>query len=121
VRGFGDLEAAIMERLWDRGPSTVREILQELRPERDLAYTTVLTVIDNLYKKQWLTREPDGRAHRYTPVVSREEYGAGVMRDALSTSGDAQLALRNFVGQMSAEETKALRAVLRAHERATPS
>jgi predicted transcriptional regulator len=117
LRGFGDLEAVIMDRLWARGqPTTVREILQDLRPARDPAYTTVLTVTDNLYKKGWLRREPDGRAHRFAPVLSREEYGARLMRDGLDASGDPQLALQNFIGQMSATETAALRAVLDSHD-----
>jgi predicted transcriptional regulator len=116
VRKFGDLEAAIMDRLWERGtPSTVREILQDLLPQRELAYTTVLTVTDNLLKKGWLRREPDGRAHRYEPVLSREEYGARLMRDALNGSGNPKLAFRSFVEQMSPAETAALRAALRGH------
>jgi len=77
VRGFGDLEAAIMDQLWATGTAmTVREIHTALAAERDLAYNTVLTVTDNLYKKRWLRREPAGRAHRYTPLATRAEYGA---------------------------------------------
>jgi predicted transcriptional regulator len=117
LRGFGDLEAAIMDRLWSQGrATTVRELLEQLRPQRELAYTTVLTVTDNLFKKGWLRREPDGRAHRYSPVLSREEYGARLMRDALDGSGDPRLALQNFLGQMSRDETAALRAALQAHD-----
>jgi predicted transcriptional regulator len=116
VRGFGDLEAAIMDCLWSRGePATVREVLGELRPGRDLAYNTVLTVVDNLFKKGWLRREPAGRAFRYAPVVSREEYGARLMRDGLDSSGDPARALLSFVGQMSPAETAALRAALDTH------
>jgi len=118
VRGFGDLEAAIMDRLWAFGePATVRQVLDGLRPGRDLAYNTVLTVVDILFKKGWLHREPDGRAFRYTPTMSREEYGARLMRDALDEAGDPAEALVSFIGQMSADETAALRAALRAHER----
>lgn len=65
---------------------------------------------DNLFKKSWLRREPDGRAHRYAPMLSREQYGARLMRDALDSGGDPQLALQNFIGQMSATETAALHA-----------
>ena len=118
MRGFGELEAAIMDRLWARGePATVREVLGELQPGRELAYNTVLTVMDNLYKKGWLRREPDGRAYRFTPTSSREEYGARLMRDALDEAGDAAEALVRFVGQMSVEEAAALRAALRTHGR----
>ena len=87
LRGFGELEAAIMDRLWARGePATVREVLADLRGDRELAYNTVLTVMDNLFKKGWLRRERAGRAHRYAPVTSREGYGARLMRDALDAS-----------------------------------
>jgi predicted transcriptional regulator len=113
LRGFGELEAAIMDRLWARGePATVREILQDLSERRPLAYTTVLTVIDNLYKKQWLRREPVGRAHRYAPVMSREQYSADLMREALDASGNPTAALLGLVEQMSAAEAAALRAAL---------
>lgn len=116
VRGFGDLEAAIMDRLWVRGAlTTVRELQEDLRSERDWAYNTVLTVVDNLFKKGWLRREPAGRAFRYAPVASRGEYAARLLRGALDEAGDAAQALTSFVDQMSPAETAALRAVLAAH------
>ena len=118
MRRFGELEAAIMDRLWARGePATVRQVLSDLRPERDLAYNTVLTVVDNLFKKGWLRRERDGRAHRYEPTASRGEYGARMMRDALDEAGDPAEALVRFVGRMSVDEATALREALRVHER----
>ena len=121
MRGFGDLEAAIMDRLWARGsPATVRQVLGDLRPERELAYNTVLTVVDNLFKKGWLHREPDGRAFRYTPTVSRQEYGARRMRAALDETGDLAETLVAFLGKMSAAETAALRAALDAHQLRKP-
>jgi predicted transcriptional regulator len=95
----------------------VRELQEDLRSERDWAYNTVLTVVDNLFKKGWLRREPDGRAFRYLPVATRGEYGARLMRGALDEAGDPAEALTSFVGQMSPDETAALRAVLAAHEK----
>ncbi len=118
VRGFGDLESAIMDRLWARGtPATVREVLTDLQPDRVLAYNTVLTVVDNLFKKGWLRREPDGRAFRYAPTSSRAEYGARQLRDALDDAGDPAEALVRFVGRMSADEAAALRQALDGYER----
>jgi len=118
VRGFGDLEAVIMDRLWTRGqPTTVREIHTDLREQREIAYTTVLTVIDNLFKKGWLRREPAGRAHRYNPVMSREQYSAGLMREALDASGDPTVTLSGLIEQMTPAEAAALRAALTAHEK----
>jgi len=118
VRGFGDLEAVIMERLWAAdGWRTVREVLTELLEQRQIAYTTVMTVLDNLHKKGWLRKESAGKANRYTPVMTKEEYGAAQMRRALSDSGDPAVALLKFVDQMSPEEAEGLRAALDAHER----
>ena len=117
MRGFGELEAAIMDRLWSRDePATVREVLVSLRPDRELAYNTVLTVMDNLFQKGWLRRERAGRAHRYSPVTSREGYGAKLMQEALDVSGDPREVLLRLLGQMSASQTAALRAALNAAE-----
>src|SRR6266700_2026522 len=81
VRGFGELEAAIMDRVWAAGrPVRVREIHDALRPDREPAYNTVLTVVEILYRKGWLAREKDGRAFRYRATASREEYTAGLAR-----------------------------------------
>ncbi len=111
MRGFGDLEAEVMKRLWARAaPTTVREIVDELRRERPIAYTTVMTVMDTLFKKGWLRRELDGRAYRYAPVSTREEYAAGLMREALDASGDRTAALAQFLEQLSGEDTVVLRA-----------
>jgi predicted transcriptional regulator len=121
MRGFGDLEAAIMDRLWAAGDAmTVREIHTALTAERELAYNTVLTVVDNLYKKGWLQREPAGRAHRYSPLASREQYGAGLMRAALDAAGDPRQALLQLIGQMSQDETAALRAALNSFDEQAP-
>src|ERR1700687_3392757 len=52
MRQFGELEAVIMDRLWERGrPTLVREVLDDLREDRPLAYTTVMTVMENLCRK----------------------------------------------------------------------
>lgn len=118
MREFGELEAVVMDRLWSaEAPRTVRAVLEELRPERPLAYTTVMTVLDNLYRKGWLRRDREGLAYRYEPVMSRDAYAADVMTRALSDSRDRGAALMRFVAQMSAEETTELRAALRASGR----
>lgn len=117
MRGFGDLEAAIMSALWDRdAPASVREVWADLQPQRNLAYNTVLTVVDNLYKKDWLRRTRDGRAFRYEPVASRADYGVRLMRDAMTESGDPAGSLAGFVRQLSGDESAALRAALNAYE-----
>ena len=72
MRQFGELEAVIMERLWEWGrPALVREVVDDLARDRSIAYTTVMTVMENLHRKGWLRRQRDGRAWRYEPTGSR--------------------------------------------------
>jgi predicted transcriptional regulator len=113
MRRFGELEAVIMERLWERGrPALVREILEDLSHERAFAYTTVMTVMDNLHRKGWLRRERDGRAWRYEPTGSRSGYTAALMKDALENSADRRRALAHFALQMSPHDAAVLREAL---------
>jgi predicted transcriptional regulator len=117
VRGFGELEGAVMQHLWaaDDGGATVREVYEQMRQTREIAYTTVLSTIHNLHRKGRLTREREGKAHRYRPTATRAEYSAAVMREALSSGGDSEAILGHFVGQMSPEESRRLQELLRRH------
>lgn len=109
MRALGELEAQVMRKVWAReSPVTVRDIVGDLEHERQIAYTTVMTVMDNLRRKGWLRRQQDGRAYRYEPAVSSEEYGAGMMREALAGSQDRAGTLMHFIGELSAEEAFAL-------------
>ena len=113
VRAFGELEAAIMDRVWAAGrPVLVREVHDWLRPGREPAYNTVHTVVEILYRKGWLAREKDGRAYRYRPTASREDYTAGLMRDAFEASADRLATLRSFVQHIDPAEAAELRALL---------
>lgn len=116
IRGFGELEAVIMDRIWNRDPqasTTVREVFDELAAERGIAYTTVMSTMDNLHGKGWLQREREGKAYRYWPTLSREEHSARLMRDALDGGGRSELVLSHFVEQIAPEEAESLRAQLR--------
>jgi predicted transcriptional regulator len=77
---LGPLEERLLEALWTRGNATVRELIDE--PCQDLAYTTVMTTLDRLFKKKLLSREAEGRAFRYKPMVTREQ----LHRDAAGES-----------------------------------
>lgn len=110
---LGDLERAIMELLWERGqPATVREVLRELSAERDLAHTTVMTVLDRLDRKGLVHRERVGRAWQYQPAASRETYIAELMLTALELTGDRDAALTHFAQSVSGEEAEVLRSAL---------
>jgi predicted transcriptional regulator len=114
VHGFGELEGAVMEHLWAaEGGATVREVYEQMRQTRQIAYTTVLSTIHNLHRKGRLTREREGKAHRYRTTATRAEYSAAVMREALSSGGDSEAILSHFVGEMSAEESRRLQELLR--------
>jgi predicted transcriptional regulator len=114
VRGFGELEAVIMDRVWEHGePVTVRALFDELSAERTIAYTTVMSTMDNLHRKGWLDRVRDGKAYRYTATASREQYSARLMREALADGGDAEVVLSHFLAQIGSGESDALRSVLR--------
>ncbi len=113
MRGLGELEALIMDRLWSAdGSLSVRQVLESLPRDRERAYTTVMTVLDHLHRKGLLQRERVGRAYLYRPVQSREEYTAGLMGDALAAGGDRTAALMHFVGQLAPEEAEQLLTLL---------
>lgn len=113
MKTLGPLEAVVMERLWahDRAMA-VREVLEELERDRHVAYTTVMTVMDNLFRKGLLSRERVGRAYHYSPVQSRDEHTAALMGEVLATSGERGAALLHFVEQMPADEMARLREAL---------
>ncbi|MFD8985422.1 BlaI/MecI/CopY family transcriptional regulator [Streptomyces sp. NPDC059564] len=113
-RPLGELEDAVMTRVWQwNRPVTVREVLEDLQQERSIAYTTVMTVMDNLHQKGWVRREAEGRAYRYTAVSTRAAYSAALMNEAWSTSDNPAAALVAFFGMMSQEQREALRAAVR--------
>ncbi len=114
---LGDLERVIMERLWDtatvRG-ATVREVHEALEKDRDIAYTTVMTVLDRLAKKELVTRDRDGRAWRYYPADTREALTAETMRRTLDDMDvtDRRAALLHFLDGASSDEIADLKAAL---------
>jgi len=124
MRRLGELEMLVMERMWSWGrPAAVRDVLEDLQNERALAYTTVMTVMDNLHRKAMLTREKDGRAWAYLPALSREQYIAAIMTEALASTSDRTGTLLHFMAQMPSEEAALLRQALdgRLEDRGGPA
>ena len=107
---LGPLEERVLEALWERGTATVRELLEG--GYRDLAYTTVMTTLDRLFKKGLLTRDAEGRAFRYTPRVSREELhreAAGeAVRQMLDASPASSLPLSYLVEILTERDAQLL-------------
>lgn len=108
---LGQLERRVMDVLWGAmgSPLTVREVAEELP---DHAYTTVLTVLDRLRRKQLVRRSEDGRAHRYEAVASHGAYTAELMHEALGTAPDREAVLVRFAETVSPAEASLLRAAL---------
>jgi predicted transcriptional regulator len=114
MQGLGELQAAVMNVLWDAAePLKVREVLDRLDTGKPLAYTTVMTVLDNLHRKRWTRREMDGQAYRYRPAVSRAEAAARALRDILDSSGDPDAVLQHFARSVSDHESTILSRALR--------
>lgn len=113
----GELEAAVMRELWGSDRAlTVREVLERLQhsraPERSLAYTTVMTVLERLFRKDLLVREEQEKAFRYQPAQTQADYTAQVMAKALGDASDRSEALVHFAGQLTDEERRTLRQAL---------
>ena len=122
---LGDLERSVMDVLWSASePLSVRQVHNALSGDRDLAYTTVMTVLVRLAGKELASRQLDGRAWLYSPARSREELTADTMHSALNEDpDDRSAALVAFVEKVSSDEADLLRqalADLEASASATP-
>lgn len=107
------LENAVMDILWDEGgwltTVEVRRILN-----RDVAPTTVGTVLTRLYRKGRLDRRERGKSFEYRASGTREEYVASRMEEVLDTSHDRRLALLEFIDRLPADDRSRLRKLLRS-------
>lgn len=116
---LGPLEQRLMQEIWARGNATVRELVRT--GNLSIAYTTVMTTLDRLYKKQMLTRVAEGRAFRYSPKVSQEEMqraAAGQAIRQLLQSGDtASLPLSYLVEAVTEHDVRLLDELQRMVER----
>ncbi|GII93363.1 BlaI/MecI/CopY family transcriptional regulator [Sinosporangium siamense] len=112
MKGLGELERSIMDILWaQNSPVTAREV-GRLIEGRDLAPTTVMTVLDRLTRKGFLIRTRDGRAWRYQSAGTRDTYVAELMLEALGMTGDRDAALTRFAQAVSGSEAEILRKAL---------
>jgi predicted transcriptional regulator len=107
---LGPLEERLLEALWSRSNATVRELIDEAC--QDLAYTTVMTTLDRLFKKKLLSREAEGRAFRYPPLVTRAQLhrdAAGeAFRQLLNASPSGSLPLSYLVEIVSERDAELL-------------
>lgn len=110
VEQLGALESELMERIWARGETSVREIHYEIGSR--LAYTTVMTTMDRLFKKGLLERRPVERAFYYTAKISKHDYNQQLTQHllgiAVEESGSKQALLSCFVDYVSDSDRKLL-------------
>jgi predicted transcriptional regulator len=117
---LGNLERTIMDVLWDTGAelsaNDVRTRLAEIAAREDdgkeLALTTVLTVLGRLEAKGFVRRDRDSRPHLFGPEMSRSEYMAELMHEVLGSAHDRTAVLARFVGGVSPDEAAQLRKLL---------
>ena len=103
---LGPLEQKVMHLLWDHGPLTIREVIDRLPQEP--AYTTIATVLRHLARKDLVRVVKDGRTARHQAQLSREEYTAGVMDNALSASRNRSASILHFVKSMDDSDRELL-------------
>ncbi|MGP0017912.1 MAG: BlaI/MecI/CopY family transcriptional regulator [Candidatus Sulfotelmatobacter sp.] len=109
---LGPLEQRLLEALWERGHATVRDLLNGGGACQDLAYTTVMTTLDRLFKKNLLSRQAEGRAFRYAPRFTREELHREVageaVRQLMEASPAASLPLSYLVEVLTERDAQLL-------------
>lgn len=111
MAGLGELERRVMDVLWASmgTPLTGRQVVDQL-PDR--AYTTVLTILERLRRKDMVERTTDEKVHRFVATASRETYMAELMVEALGSAQDRQAVLVRFAEVVSPEEAVVLRQAL---------
>jgi predicted transcriptional regulator len=116
---LGDLETDVMEAIWARGRATVHDVHERLASaNRDVAYTTVMTVMSRLADKGLLEKRKDGAAYVYMPAASKEEFTRRTVGTVLSELLDdfTAPAMSQFVEFMGEQDEAAIEALSKAIE-----
>ena len=116
--GIGSLEADILAVVWEKDRTTVRAVYETLRERRQIAYTTVMTVMNNLVKKHLLAQDKSNIAYVYTPAIPGREVAQTVLESVVhklvgGQSGVAVSMLLGLDGDLTPEQYEELRAWVR--------
>jgi predicted transcriptional regulator len=105
---LGELETAVIELLWRESELTVNQVEERLQQRRQIAHTTVLTTLDRMHRKGYLTREKKGKAFVYAPRYSREEFERGLAQEVLGAllGGLGEPVLSTFVELVGEDDKK---------------
>lgn len=120
---LGELQRTVLEVLWDEGEAGVQDVVDRLAATRPLAYTTILTTLQNLERAGWVRHSTRGRAYVYRPTRSRDKAGATSLRTFIDRvfSGDTGLLFQALIDDESLgdAELRRLRAMIDARRRAS--
>ncbi|MCA4132731.1 BlaI/MecI/CopY family transcriptional regulator [Arthrobacter sp. M4] len=125
MASLGELERAVMDLLWASQEAVTANTMRDLlahntgtddgaaaHPGKELAVTTVLTVLSRLEKKGLVERERGTRPHRYQAVSSRADHTAELMHEVLGSAPDREAVLARFIGSVTESEAATLRKLL---------
>lgn len=117
VHILGDLEQSVMDYMWSCKNASVRDVMYEVKKERKAAYTTVMTVMDRLYKKKLLKRKSKGNAYMYSAATTKDSFykntAGDMMKSLLMQCGDVAIAqFVNAVDEISPEKLQELKDLL---------
>lgn len=120
---LGELESAVMDILWQQPHQTVIEVEEQLRKTREIAHTTVLTTLDRMHRKGYLSRTKQSKAFVYAPRYTHKEFEQGMAQEVLSAliSGLGNSAISTFVELISEDKEKLdhLEALIKEKKRKT--
>ncbi|MDT0278073.1 BlaI/MecI/CopY family transcriptional regulator [Blastococcus goldschmidtiae] len=111
MASLGELERAVMDRLWTADAPVAATALRDGLADRGVALTTVHTVLTRLEQKGFVTHD-DARPRRFTARASREDHAAELMHEVLGQAADRQAVLARFVGSVNDDEVRLLRELL---------
>ena len=113
---LGELQRDVIELIWELGEATVHQVRDEIRRKKKLAYTTVLSTLQNLEKSGWLKHRSEGRTYVYMPTRTREEAGGKSLKKFMDSiyDGNALLMFRHLMQQskLSDNDLKELRKII---------
>src|SRR5262245_52939481 len=111
------VELEMMNVIWRLGPCSVHQVLEALKPQRELAYTSVSTIVRILEQKGFLTSAKEGRGHIYAPTLTREAYQAMSLEQLVSNvfGGEPALLVQRLLDsrRLSTDELDRIKAALK--------
>jgi len=120
---LGELQRAVLETVWELGEANVHQVRDLIAKRKQLAYTTVLSAMQKLEKAGWLEHRAEGKSYIYTPTQTRDQAGAGSVRQFLNSifAGDTIAMFQHLIheGNLNADELGELKRLVEQKEQET--